>query len=536
MRDGVLLRGDLYRPMAEAAYPLLLWRTIFRKDTLSRAFGPYDPAYFVRRGYAVFIQDARGLGASDGEFDRFTADGTDGYDTIEWLAAQPFCNGQIGMIGNYYAGYLQLMAAAENPPHLRAICPMQTSVSINRDCDNRGFLFASHIGWCMSRLISRLRDGRYDAQTTQVYLPRLLKAIQDYPISQLSALPLAEMPILQDTPFPILRDYFAHLVEGYDDFDLIHKEGRDMDMGAIQTPAFYLCGWYDSARTPLLDHCRAQRLKGVDSRVLIAPWKPGEAPARADHALETGEVAVDIQREMVEWFDHWLKGADAPGWPAVRYYDIAGGEAFSGEMWPADGDALGTLYLQADGALRAGPPKDDAASDMYLHDPMKPLPFLGYGRAAGQPFAAPYALYYAAPPVTLPIMINGLVRAEVYLSSDARDADVMMRLYDVAPDGSRFSVCDGATRARYRNGWQSEPLEPGEVYAVQIALGHLRFTLPAGHRLLLEISGSAFPKYDVNHGTAERPAHDAKQVLSHNRVHRESAHASRLVLPLRIRA
>ena len=117
MRDGVVLRGDLYKPMERGKYPLLLWRTIFRKNTMARAFGQYDPAWFVRHGYALLIQDVRGLGESDGEFDRFTADGKDGYDTIEWLAAQAYCDGNIGMMGSYYAGYLQLMAAAEHPPH-----------------------------------------------------------------------------------------------------------------------------------------------------------------------------------------------------------------------------------------------------------------------------------------------------------------------------------------------------------------------------------------------------------------------------------
>ena len=202
MRDGVILRGDLYRPQEQGKYPLLLWRSIFRKNTLARAFQQYVPSYFVQCGYVVFIQDVRGLGESDGEFDRFTADGKDGYDTIEWLAGQDYCDGNIGMIGNYYAGYLQLMAAAEAPPHLKAICPMQTSVSINRDCDNRGFMFYSHVGWCMSRQINRLRDGRYDWETTDKYLPMLLDYIKDYPTRQLLHRPLHDMPAVKNTPFP----------------------------------------------------------------------------------------------------------------------------------------------------------------------------------------------------------------------------------------------------------------------------------------------------------------------------------------------
>ncbi len=530
MRDGVILRGDLYRPQEPGATPVLLWRTIFRKNTLGRAFGQYDPAYFVKNGYAVFIQDARGLGESDGEFDRFTADGSDGYDTVEWLAAQDWCDGSVGMIGNYYAGYLQLMAAAEGPPHLKAICPMQTSVSINRDCDNRGFLFYSHIGWCLSRQIGRLRDGRYDAETTQKYLPLLLDYIKDYPARQLLHRPLYDMPAVKDTPFPLLRDYFTHLVEGYDNLDLIHKEGRDMDVSRVRVPAFYVSGWYDSARNALVAHCRAQRDAGVDSRLLVAPWKPGEPPARADSALETGETAVDIQREMVEWFDHWLKNKPAPAWKPLRYYDIATGAAWAGDRWDDGADRVFTWYLQGGGRLSEH--KSLESSDEYVHDPGHPLPFVPYGAAGRRKPSGTDTLVYLSRPLRGPQAVRGLVRAKVCLSSGARDTDVILRLCDVGPDDSVFVVCDGATRARYRNGWTSEPLQKGEIYPIDVLLGHVCYTVQAGHRLALEITGSAFPKYDVNYGTAKRPAGDTGSIVSHNRVHCSGQWLSTLLLPL----
>jgi uncharacterized protein len=530
MRDGVILRGDLYMPIGQGRYPLLLWRTIFRKNTLARAFAQYDPAFFIRHGYTVFIQDARGLGESDGEFDRFTADGKDGYDTIEWLARQDYCDGNIGMIGNYFAGYLQLMAAAEQPPHLKAVCPMQTSVSLNRDCDNRGFLFYSHIGWCMSRLINRLRDNRYDEDVTRKYLPMLIDYVRDYPTRQLLHRPLCDMPAVKDTPFPLLKDYFRHLVEGYDDFSLIHKEGRDMELSSIRTPAFYVCGWYDSARNALIDHCRTQRKNGVDSRVLIAPWQSGESPARADSALETGESIVDIQQEMVEWFDHWLKKEESPAWRPYRYYDIVTKTAWEGDCWEDGGGTLLEWYLQSDFTLSDKISTEGTAG--FHHDPDHPLRFVPYGTAGKPSAAGPDTLRYIAQPAEIPLVINGLVRARTYLSSNAKDADVIVRLCDIGPDGSMFVICDGATRARYRNSWLSEPLEQGKVYTVDVLLGHTRYTLRAGHRLALELTGSAFPKYDVNYGTAERPAEDTGSVVSHNRIHCSNEYPSSLRLPL----
>lgn len=530
MRDGVLLRGDLYMPSERGKYPLLLWRTIFRKNTLARAFAQYDPAHFVRNGYAVFIQDVRGLGESDGEFDRFTADGKDGCDTIEWLAQQDFCDGNVGMIGSYYAGYLQLMAAAEHPAHLKAICPMQTSVSINRDCDNRGFLFYSHIGWCMSRQISRLRDGRYDEATTQKYLPMLLDYIRDYPTRQLMHRPICEMPVLTETPFPIFKDYYRHLVEGYDNFDLLHKEGRDMDVSGIHIPAFYISGWYDSARNAMIAHCRTQRNSGTDSRVLIAPWQQGEPPVRADNALETGESIVDIQQDMVQWFDCWLKGHQAPAWQAYRYYDIATRTGWEGEYW-SDGDSeLHNWYLQSDGQLC-----EQAAiegENEYVHDPQHPLSFVPYGATGRLVATGADTLQYVTQPVDRPFIIHGLVRARVYLSSDAKDADVVMRLCDIGANQTKFVVCDGATRARYRNSWTSEPLESGKVYAIDVLLGHTHYQVQEGHRLALEIMGSAFSKYDVNTGTAERPACDTGFVVSHNHIHLSGEYPSCLQIPL----
>ena len=128
--------------------------------------------------------------------------------------------------------------------------------------------------------------------------------------------------------------------------------------------------------------------------------------------------------------------------------------------------------------------------------------------------------------------MRGLVKAKVYLSSDAKDADVILRLSDLAPDGSRFVVCDGATRARYRNSWTPEPLENGKVYPVEVLLGHVHYTLRAGHRLVLEITGSAFPKYDVNYGTAERPANDTGSVVSHNRIRSAPEYPSQICVPM----
>lgn len=532
MRDGTILRGNLYRPAAVGRYPVVLLRSVFRKDDMGRAFSQYDPAVFVRAGYVVYIQDVRGLGSSDGEFDRFTADGKDGYDTIEQLAAKDWCNGKVGMIGSYFAGYLQLMAAAENPPHLRAIAPMQTSVSINRDCNNRGFMFFSHIGWCMSRLCNRLIDGRYDEKTTSEWLPRLRSWILDYPTTQLSVWPARDMPVLQDTPFPLIQDYFRHLVEGFDDFDLLHKEGRDMDLSVVRTPAFFIAGWYDSSRTPLIEHCLVQRSHGVNSRVLIAPWQPGEQPAMADSALERGVQAVSLQDELLRWFDHWLKEKSLPVEAPIRYYDIRTGSVLGTNLWPPKDIVKRSFFLGKDHTLLSNP-SDQEGQASYEHYPKQPLYYYGYGKIKSDELKEdPRVLDFISNPVEQALKLCGMPHAEITFSSTARDADLFISLCDVCPEGNIFIISDGGTRARFRNSWTSEPLDPNKKVQFSVLLGNVHYTLPAGHRLMIRMMGSAFPKYDVNHGTASRPADDAEWVNSTQTVWFGKAHPSAVVLPI----
>jgi len=365
---------------------------------------------------------------------------------------------------------------------------------------------------------------------TRKFLLMLIDFVRDYPTRQLLHRPLHDMPAVKDTPFPLLKDYFEHLVEGYDDLDRIHKEGRDMDLRSVDTPAFYICGWYDSARNALIEHCRTQRDNGVDSRVLIAPWRIGESPARADSALETGENIVDVQREMVDWFDCWLKQMEKPAWKPYRYYDIVTQTAFEGDSWRDDSGVLREFFLQCDGRLTNTLPSEGAAG--YVHDPKIPLPFVPYGPAGKLSATGPKSLRYISQPFESTLVISGLVRARMYLASDAKDTDVILRLCDIGPDDIKFVICDGAIRARYRNGWTSEPLESGKVYALDVMLGSTRYTLRSGHRLALEITGSAFPKYDVNYGTAERPAGDTGSVVSHNLIYSSIEYASRLQLPL----
>ena len=260
----------------------------------------------------------------------------------------------------------------------------------------------------------------------------------------------------------------------------------------------------------------AQRRAGVDSRVLVAPWHPGDAMARPDGALESGVTAVDVQKELTAWFDYWLKDGPHPGGAPVRYFDVRSDFRYEGDTWPPQNAQEMTLHADAGRTLRAGPAQT-RGSDSYHHDPKNPLGYRGYGAGSVHP-EDNRVLNYVSAPLEEDLRLCGLPRVTVYLSSTARDADIMLSLCGVAPDGSVFTLCDGAARARYRNGWKPEPLTDESPVRVEVLLGNVCCRVPRGHRLMLQASGSAFPKYDVNHGTAERPADDAQWVESEQRI------------------
>ena len=339
------------------------------------------------------------------------------------------------------------------------------------------------------------------------------------------------MPAVLDTPFPLLKDYFKCLVEGFDDLSVIRREGRGMDLKDVKIPALYCTGWYDSSRNSVIDHCRVQRENGTDSEVLIAPWHGGEAPARADSALETGELAIDIQQEMLQWFDYWLKGTQKQATLPYRYYDVATGEFWNGTSWHDAENDYHTLYLRECGALSAHVPDDAEPVDCYIHDPDHPLPFVPIGTCRKAPEKSPETLLYQTELMDKAHRIRGLVRAQMYVSADVLDADVILRLIDCTPDGNAFVICDGATRCRYRNRWTPEPLKKDIVYEVDVLMGHTLYTVQPGHRLVLQIAGSAFPKYDVNNGTANKPAYDTQAVKASIYVHHTVEHASKILLP-----
>ncbi len=551
VRDGTRLYGDLYKPEGEGKYPAILLRFIFKKDNYSRTWEVYDPIRFVKAGYAVFVQDIRGTGVSEGEFLRFTADGKDGYDTIEWMAQQSWCDGNVGMFGNFYAGFLQFAAAAERPPHLRAICPFQTSVTLNRDNNTRGFLFASHIGWCLSRVIDRLKDGWYDEETTAEYLPMLQAYFDEYP-KQVAHRPLKEMPAAQIKRFPIIRGYLEQLVIKYDDLDMIHKEGKDMDMSLVEVPVFGCAGWMDVAKNGIIDNHLALMENGTGlakkSKIMLGPWKPGAGLNTDGVEMDFGEgnsgYEMGVSEKMIEWFDRWMKDGTEDSiedeYPIHLF--VMGKNIWRREkQLPIERTEYTDLYLHSageansrfgNGTLSFEKPEKEEPSDVYMYNPENPVPTQEMGKDSRKLEERADILVYTSEPMENELEVTGLLEAVLYISSSAKDTDFMVKVLDVFPDGKAVFLSDGATRARYRNSWTPELLEKGETYEVRVKAGYTGHTFMKGHRIRIEVTSSNFIKFDNNHNTGVRPGDDMDIEIAVNKIHHTPGACSKLILPV----
>ncbi|MHB8576067.1 MAG: CocE/NonD family hydrolase [Dehalococcoidia bacterium] len=563
MRDGTLLRADITRPDTAERLPVILVRLPYGKAMLSMQ--PYAEALrLAAAGYAVVHQDTRGRFVSEGEFYPFRDEARDGYDSVEWCAAQPWSAGSVGMTGGSYFGATQWLAATANPPHLKAIFPVVTASDYYEGWTYRGGAF--HLGFALlwALLLSpdtALRSGRALGEGAK-RVGALLGAVDR--ISELyEQLPLAEIEALRETA-PYYRDWIAH--QANDDY--WRRWSIRERYAQVTVPAFHVGGWYDLFLGGTLENYLGMRDRGgsaearANQRLLIAPWAHGAYSgtyAEYTHGTASDFAFQNVAGMQIRWFDRWLKGIDngVDREPPVRIF-VMGENAWRDEQeWPLARTAFTPFYLHSggransaagDGALGLEPPAAEPP-DAYTYDPRNPaptaggttfLPGLSIAANAGprdQRSVETRAdvLVYSTPSLDADTEVTGPIEVILYAATSAPDTDWTAKLVDVHPDGFARILCDGILRARYRHGTgTAEPLTPGEVEEYRIDLWATSNLFRAGHRIRLEISSSNFPHFDRNLNTGGKlgaeslaDARPAEQTVFH-----DAGHPSHILLPL----
>ena len=541
MRDGVILRANVFRPDAPGRYPGLFLRTPYRKPTEG-----YDR--YVRAGYVVVTQDSRGRYASGGEYVPFTVEHTgdaeDGCDSVEWLAAQPYCNGKVGTMGGSYNAWMQWELARLRPPHLLAMCAWSIPLEVTEVDWPGGFRPGRRVRWWRTTIAPDLRRRQ---GLPEPHTPEEARRIWDE-IEHgrwIGFMPWLDLPRhLPERLAHYAEDWLRHPNRKAWRFSEIHRQ--------VVVPNLDFSGWYDHcngtmAHLALMQQHARTEVARTQTKLVIGPWNhPGLGNRRTGEIDFGPQAYVDKEAMIIRWFDYWLKGLDngIDRAPPVRYFVMGSGRWQDAATWPPEGLDETVYYLGSaghpDGAglLLAEPPANEPC-DTYTYDPQDPVPTLWTRDLFTGPADRRLLDYredilaYRTPPLEEDVAVVGYPVVVLQASSTAPDTDFFARLVDEYPDGPALEVCYGLVRARHRHSLDREELlTPGEVTEFRIQLGATACRFLKGHRIRLEITSSDFPNHDRNHNTGRNDLADTELIAAQQKVYHSAEYPSRLILPV----
>ncbi len=456
---------------------------------------------WLKEGFAVVMQDCRGRFKSEGRYLPFMDDHLDGYDTVEWIAAQPWSNKKIGMYGGSALGITANQASIMAPPHLTAMYVTVAPASAYQHAIFTGGIFRREINevWLKSQ---------------------------------------NALDVLAET----LRHYKQ---DGYWDI----REGR-LHWSKVRVPVYNQGGWYDVFLQGNIDNFAGLQHHGGkgargNQKLMMGPWAHGPV-----EEVKYPENSAQPQREAVRWFEYWLKGIDngIMREPAVKYYvmgDVTdpkapGNEWRTASDWPPASRKV-SLYFDEKGLLTSQLPSSQDARTSYTYDPAKPVPTIGGSnltikkgpmdqRAIGE---RKDVIKFQTRTLEAPLEITGPVKVELWSESDVPDTDWMAKLIDVYPDGTERLILDSALRARFREGFDREVMmEKGKIYKFEIDLWSTSLIVNRGHRIAVHVTSSNDPRFDPNPNTGKALRADKEVRTATNTIHHSRKYASRVVLPV----
>lgn len=567
MRDGTTLYADVFRPDAEGSFPTLLTRTPYDRTSPFAHSMSLDAVRAGRAGYATVVQDCRGRFQSEGEFHPFVNEPNDGYDTIEWIAEQGWCDGNVGMFGGSYVGATQWLAATTRPPHLKAITPGITASNYHDGWTYQGGAF--ELDFNLSWALIHLAGANYDNLVRDHGAPEggqmdILNRADDL-MREYNHLPMKDWPVLKGT-----GDFYYRWLEHPEYDDYWKAVSIEEYHSQIDVPALSYGGWFDIFMGGTLRNFTRMQEMGDGERarngqkLMIGPWVhpgampsfPGAAVGEEYFGLGSYSASIDVHGILLRYFDHHLKGLDngvADDKP-VKIFVMGDNEWRDEAEWPLS-RAVETRYylhsggsansLNGDGVLATDAPSG-AASDTFVYDPMFPVPTRGGGLCCYDALGGAGAfdqtdierredvLVYTTPVLTHDVEVTGPITVKLYASSTAKDTDFTGKLVDVFPDGEKaVNLTDGIIRARYRNGMESgDLLNPGETYEYKIDLWATSNVFKKGHRIRLDIASSNFPRFDRNPNTGDPIGEGGSTVKATQTILHDAAHPSYVALPI----
>ena len=511
MPDGVILRADRYYPRKSPRRPTVLVRTPYGRS----GYGVLGQV-IAERGFQVLIQSCRGCDDSGGEHNPFRGEREDGLATIEWLKAQDWFDGALGMTGPSYLGFTQWVVAPEAGPVLKAISTQVTSSEF-RSAMYPGGSFNLEIFLQWMQITESLKGSYWGSLRNMLTGSRRLQAAAWH-------LPLREADeVLVGRPMKFWRDWLEHYQPGDEWWA---AEDYSAGVAEVSAPNHLISGWYDFLLPQLLRDYASLEQAGRRPYLTIGPW-----------SHSSNGLFGTASRESIAWLRaHLLGDRSALRAMPVRVFVMGANEWRDLAAWPPGDAQTQRWYLQPEAALGTNLPPDAPAS-RYRYDPADPTPNVGgatnatLGRGTGAQDnrkleARPDVLTFTSPPLDSDLEVIGPVSAELYILSNLDHTDFFVRLCDVHPNGKSMNVCDGLLRLVPGQ----PPTSPDGCRKACIDLWPTAHRFKSGHRIRVQVSSGAFPRFARNLGTGEPLATGKTIRIAEQQVYHDPARPSAIFL------
>lgn len=543
MRDGVVLRADVYRPASGGPYPVVLVRLPYGKNNHDE-LALLRPVEVARHGLIVVLQDTRGRYASEGEWDPLTWEESDGHDSVRWAATLPESNGSVGMYGISYMGNTQWMAALSDPPELKAIAPGFTWSDPADGLFARGG--AREIGTTLAWSLVQGFDvlTRRHAATPEDLASAMSDLIADFDHLDRGGYregPSHARPVFARHQLPEVSQ------------DRARRDIQWASAGKVtgRQPAKSVAnlmhgGWFDLFIQGTLDNFIAARAAGIRTNLIVGPWSHvdyGPQVGDVNFGLESMTELLGLRGSLLDIQARWLKHElgstpaeraaerEAPDLPPVLIFVMGRNEWREEQEWPLARAVDHELHLAAVGVLSFQAASDEGCAE-YIYDPNDPVPthggalYMAPGYRAGplnqaEIEARADVLTYTTAPLDADLEVTGRVQAYIWGSSDAAEADWVVRLCDVDENGISRNVVDGITRSEGVRGELAEQL---------VDLWSTSYVFQRGHRIRVQVTSSNFPRWDAP--APDDPAGSGNVRPANIRVAHGPDHLSRVIIPV----
>lgn len=503
--DGVTLLTDAYIARPGGPRPVILMRSPYGR----RGFYGTMGRLFAERGYHAVVQSCRGTFGSGGGGIGFDSEAADGRAAADWIADQPWCDGTLGTFGGSYLGFTQLALASTRPPQLKAMALAIWGAARRAYVYPGGAFSLDRLNWAYT----------IENQERPFALARNALGMKKKLEPAYGHLPLLDADtVAVGHPVSFYRDWVTHDRPGDPFWTATDFRPLLKDLGV---PVTMLAGWYDAFLPQMVADFAGLRAAGQEARLRVGAWH------HTSQELFRYEFA-----DALDWFGRHLLGREPDGpEPAVRAEVMGDGGWRGFGQWPPPGTAERRWHLRPGGGLAEDPPPE-SDPDRYTYDPADPTPAVG-GTSTSPMFAGPRdnralesradVLTYTSAPLAEPLVIMGDVTAELFAGSSLPHADFFARLCDVDPSGASVNVCDGILRL--------DDAAP-EPRLVRVRLWPTAHQFKAGHRIRLQVSSGAHPRYARNPGSGEPLATATTLTAARQSVAHDPARPSALLLPV----